>query len=131
MRMTCRAAPKVPKMEKETWPRGASCGAGGTLWEQARQKGLLAVPFPPPPRYLDTPRHRGVIQQQLQDVEADDEHRDPLGREGGGGEGGQGVCGALRHTRGQGQGGDPARDTYCQRQEAQHGQGVAQVPLPG
>lgn len=48
MRMTCRAAPKVPKMEKETWPRGASCGAGATLWEQARQKGLLAVPFLPP-----------------------------------------------------------------------------------
>lgn len=49
MRMTCRAAPKVPKMEKETWPRGASCGAGGTLWERARQTGLLTVPCPPTP----------------------------------------------------------------------------------
>lgn len=33
----------------------------------------------PPPRYLDAPWHRGIVQQQLQDVEADDEHRDALG----------------------------------------------------
>lgn len=25
MRTTCSAAPKEPKMEKETWPRDASC----------------------------------------------------------------------------------------------------------
>lgn len=33
MRTTCRAAPKEPKMEKETWPRDASC------WERRRHVG--------------------------------------------------------------------------------------------
>lgn len=33
----------------------------------------------PPARYLDAPWHRGIVQQELQDVEADDEHGDALG----------------------------------------------------
>lgn len=32
-----------------------------------------------PPRYLDASWHCSIIQQQLQDVEADNEHRDALG----------------------------------------------------
>lgn len=32
-----------------------------------------------PSGYLHAPWHRGIVQQQLQDVEADDEHRDALG----------------------------------------------------
>lgn len=52
MRMTCRAAPKEPKMEKETWPRDASCRErrGCVVGERSPgQRGirLLAVPCSP------------------------------------------------------------------------------------
>lgn len=33
MRMTWRAAPKEPKMEKETWPREVSCWERRRLWD--------------------------------------------------------------------------------------------------
>lgn len=70
-------------MEKETWPRDASCGKrreqvgrGGAQSSEGHGSGLS----PPFPRgYLDAPGHRSIVQQQLQDVEADDEHGDALG----------------------------------------------------
>lgn len=52
MRMTCRAAPKEPKMEKETWPRDASCRERRRQVAGERVPGwcgtrLRAVPCPP------------------------------------------------------------------------------------
>lgn len=51
---------------------------GGHI-EGALPHGWGSLLFPQPPSsphlgYLHAPRHRSVIQQQLQDVEADDEH---------------------------------------------------------
>ena len=52
MRTTCRAAPKEPKMEKETWPRDASCRERRRRVGGERSPGqcgtrLLTVPCPP------------------------------------------------------------------------------------
>lgn len=54
MRTTCRAAPKDPKMEKETWPRGASCRGRRARIGDERSPGqrgtrVLTVPCPPAP----------------------------------------------------------------------------------
>lgn len=51
-------------------------GMSGLQARVGHDSSLFLVPLP---RYLDAPWHRSIVQQQLQDVEADDEHRDALG----------------------------------------------------